>query len=65
MNMLLNKSRYMLTAVSLIVTAGMLLSACTTYVTPVRTVPAGPHFRHAWVPGHYDRFGGWVPGHYR
>lgn len=64
MGMLTKKSRCLVTGVGLVVVAGLFLSACTTYVTPVRTVN-GPHFRHAWVPGHYDRFGGWVPGHYR
>lgn len=69
MNKLLTKSRYLLPVAGLVVASGMLLSACTTYITPVRRVPGpGPApqvLRHAWVPGHYDRFGGWVPGHYR
>ena len=41
--------------------AALFLSACTTYVAP----QGGPRFHHAWVPGHYNRFGAWIPGHYR
>ena len=45
-------------------------------VAPVGAVVAAPvvyapprptryHYRPAWVPGHYNRWGAWVPGHWR
>lgn len=57
-------ARCVIAVATLVSLASLFLSACTTYVTPVRTVP-GPQMRHPWVPGHYNRFGEWIPGHYR
>ena len=58
------KSRGVIALISLVSVAALFLSACTTYVAPIKTVH-GPQMRHGWVPGHYNRFGEWIPGHYR
>jgi hypothetical protein len=43
-------------------------------VAPVAAVVAAPvvyapprpvHYRPAWIPGHYNRWGAWVPAHWR
>jgi len=33
---------------------------------PVVYAPTRPvHYRPAWIPGHYNRWGAWVPAHWR
>ena len=64
MKFITNVNRRVVVGVVLTSIASLFLTACTTYIQPVQPVP-GPRPVHAWIPGHYDRFGGWVPGHYR